>query len=410
MAFSDSHAEGTPKAYGSPRSLADIIADGVFLAAEQDIAFGEAMGHITHVEYNFRSARGTVNAEGAEDTMAATESADTPAGPEQDMPVDVRITSSTGTHDILGHRIAVITDNEWTWATVATLGLNVPELQTPQPYSPALIRAARTLVSGRPVVIAQQGASASDLAAVSLDFHGTGVPSHRAIVQGLSEIPLDTDEERALAAYAVTGPNADAAVESVTLNTGYISRIGTNGLSLEQVTADAHYRAAEQQLFVTGRYPGLKAHVDLASGRTQVVSGAGSYTANAHVIATVTDDVWTWAWADPGLKDAGAQRAAFNLRRFGADNGIGAFLRPQMPADVARELRLAQAAMPVLQVWTLQAVTLSASTLGLVLLDAPELALPPLSDAARAATLRVSLPAGIDGNRARAAYEALPRG
>lgn len=406
---------------GAPLSLSDVIVDGVFVSAAADLAFEEALGRIFSVEFNFRGK--TAKKDGT---------------PTLDEPVDVRIASSKGVRDVRGHRVAIIDKTRWIWSTAAIHNLKLPEFTEFTDYSPALLKAARTLVAGRPILIAEQN---SHLAAVALDFRPTGVPDREALCRGLTQMPYNANEERALTAYAVaTGRSAIS--PAVSLANGYIDHIhveGQGALTLPQVTADAHYLAAEQQLFYSGRFPGAQIiDLDLNTGRARVSSAAGTFEAAAHVIATVStaysastmphtprpaptthpapttphaiepanhvEPVWTWAWADPGLNNSAAQKASFNLCRFGADNGIAAFLRPQMPAGLARSLRLAQAAMPVLGVWTLDSVELTRDVSGIVLLDSPTLALPPLTDAVHTATLRVPLPDGIDENRARMAY------
>ena len=75
-----------------------------------------------------------------------------------------------------------------------------------------------------------------------------------------------------------------------------------------------------------------------------------------------------------------------------------------MPAATARELGLVQAAMPILNKWNLVTANLNDDTTGIVLIDAPELDLPPLSPEVEQAVLDTSLPAHLDRDRAIKAY------
>ncbi len=364
----------------APATLADVLADGLFVSAAQDLAFAQALGPVSSAEYNFAADR------------------DGAGAPLPDVPVQLRIDAQTGVHDLEGTRLAVLRDGQWTWATSMTAGLTVPELSGTQPYSPKLLAAARTVVGGSPVLNAEQDDA---LAAVAVAFRGNGVPLSEAIAAGLAQSTPATDERRALGAYAqATGQQIPAPRFDGTRLTGWGS-----SLTHADVRADAHYLAAEHQFFVDARFPHAQVTPRLLEGRATVSAGGHAFEAVAPVLATITDDTWTWAWADEELAPP-ARRAAANVRRFGADHGIADFLRPHLPAARAFALGLAQAAMPILQLWTLVPVALSPTTTGLFLLDAPQLRLPDATVATHSAILAVPLPDGLDAVRAQAAYRA----
>ena len=126
--------------------------------------------------------------------------------------------------------------------------------------------------------------------------------------------------------------------------------------------------------------------------------------ADALVVATVRDGTFTWAWADEQLERLPGQGPVKAVRQFGIDKLIPALVRHSMPAATARELGLVQAAMPILNKWNLVTSKLNDDTTGIVLIEAPELHLPPLSPEVEQAVLDTSLPAHLDRDRALKAY------
>ena len=74
----------------------------------------------------------------------------------------------------------------------------------------------------------------------------------------------------------------------------------------------------------------------------------GQMTANAVLIATISDEEFTWAWADPKLKDTAAARLAGNLARFGIDEAVPELVRPHLPLPLARGHQLPHLALPIL--------------------------------------------------------------
>ena len=180
---------------------------------------------------------------------------------------------------------------------------------------------------------------------------------------------------------------------------------GRAELSAREVLADAHFLATEHNFFLEARFPNLWADLDPDTSRTVVNSDYGSLTVPAHLIATIdaAADTFTWAWADE-LSGSMSAQAAGNLRRFGYDQAIPELIRAHVSITEARSARLPQLAMPVLGLWTLLPVQLPDGRQGLALSDAPAFHLPAPTPAAAQATLNVAVPAGVDEQRARAAY------
>ncbi|APT92944.1 hypothetical protein CPHO_08645 [Corynebacterium phocae] len=370
----------------APVSFQDVLTDGLFLNAALDLAFDKAFGRVSTVEYNFHPPAG---------------------GP--DAPVDVRITSATGIHDLHGTRVAVIEDEQWTWLTESTAGLDIPELSGTHAYSTELIHAARTVNAGHPVFIAEQG---NHLAAVSVTLHDTALPWGFAVANGLGQVTPATDERRAFAAMqAALGIDDETAESAVSFAGDKLTSLPAQApLRLDEVVADGHYRAAEQCLLYSGRFGGARLSLDWNRGLGLISHPSGAFPgfeARAHILATVSGGVFTWAWANPKLVQHPMARLAGNVRRFGFDHGIPALLRGHTSESTAKEQRLVQAAMRIVNVWTLETVKLDGETTGLVLVDAPQLQLPPLHPEVRAAVLRVPVAPGVDRNRALAAYEQL---
>ncbi|GAB2505009.1 hypothetical protein CATRI_03845 [Corynebacterium atrinae] len=356
----------------APTTLADVVSDGALLQPNIDAAWRAQFGQVTDgVEFSGSQVRLHRHSGG---------------------PVDLEAIP-----------VATIQGEEWTWISPLGEELGIPELHGTVPASDQLIAAARTLHANVPVLLAPTSAETH---VVAVRFTPTLAPVLPALSLGVAEMPEGTDVRRALrgfaTAYGLDATEADDAVTlsdgtTVTLVDGRVTAI-SGGMSLEQVRADAHYLAAEHQLLVDGRFPeGLHVEPNIAHS-TALING--SIPARAVVVATVTDDVWTWGWADPNLPPT----SAANLRRFGIDNGIPELFRAQMPAPEAHRLGLVDAIKPILGWWTHSIVRLTDHTVGIVLIDAPELHLPAPSDAAVAATLQAPLPEGIDAARAEAAY------
>lgn len=373
-----------------PRSLTDVITDGLIAQADTDVAFRTGHGQITGVEFT----------------------APAPADTEPDATVDVRLHHRTGSPvPARGIRLALVREGTWTWLTDRTAGFDIPELQEPQPASDDLLRAARTLVDNVPVVLAPHGDGTSSVIALPLPLPAGAVRS--ALINGLTVLDERLDARRALLGFAAArGLGIRERGEEIifsdgtclTLRDGRVTDL-RGGLSLAQVRADALYFSAEHRLLLDGRFPGARTALDLARGTATLTSSTGAdLQAEARVVATVTAGTWTWAWADRNLAGSPAATAAVGLRRFGVDHGLPALFRPSLPAGEAQRLGLVDVVKPVSGMWTDTAVALSPETTGIVLLDAEQLRLPAASAPAVAATLQAPVAPGLDLQRALRAY------
>lgn len=415
----------------SPRTLAELLSAGAFIQAGIDSDFRASLGEIHGVEFNFLSA-------GAEQSPTEPTGPAEPAsasadgnGLEVNQLVEVRVHTPRGARDFRGVRLAVIEDETWHWATSATNVYDIPELKEPQPYSEYLVQAARCIVGGLPIFIAEQDGDASTAspmsarrAAIAIVYEAGALPPRDCIMAGIEAYSGLIDERAALLGLAeklqltvqingdymqlFDGTTARFSPMDSIDGSRLISLNGSAwGLSPYHVLADSHYMAVEQQLFINGRYPGLQAQLDLDRGKAWLSNQDLGFEADAFVIATTTAQEFTWAWADRNLEGSPAAAASHNLHRFGADQAIPDLVRPRLPLSWAKQAALPHLAMPILGVFSLTSVALDAETTALVLVSAPELSLPEPSEAAIAATLAVAVPQGVDEKRARASYARL---
>ena len=371
-------------------SAQDLYSAGAFIQAGIDAAFSSRLGDVRDVEVNFASS----DSEPATDQRAV-----------------VRFTTASGTYDFDGLRLATIQDGLLHWATGLTEHAPQPEFHGPQPDSALLRGLARRLVGDRPVIRVPQGEGE---ALVAVDFAEIHPDPRVSILAGLEhsgDIEGGVDERLAtaeLASYVGVAPDGVQGLAHFhgTRITALPRPSGRGGLSARDVLADAHFMATEHNFFLEARFPTLWADLDPDTSRTVVNSDYGSLTVPSHLIATLnaTTNTFTWAWADE-LSGSMSAHAAANLRRFGYDNAIPELIRARVPIPEARSLRLPQLAMPILGLWTLLPVQLPDGRQGLALSDAPAFHLPAPSRAAAQATLNVAVPAGVDEQRARAAYQ-----
>ena len=127
----------------------------------------------------------------------------------------------------------------------------------------------------------------------------------------------------------------------------------TPGLAAARVLEDAFYLSTENQMFFQGSFPDATVELDVDKATATVSYSGGQLTANAVLIATISDEEFTWAWADPQLKDTAAARLAGNLARFGIDEAVPELVRPHLPLELARGHQLPHLALPILGIWTL---------------------------------------------------------
>lgn len=365
-----------------PESLTDLITDGVIAQADVDVAVHTRFGIITGVEFT------------SDNTI------DTTLG---EVPVEVRLHRRSGSPmPVRGRMVAEIRDGIWIWLTPRAGVFDIPELHGPQQASDELLRAARTLYNNAPVFLAP---SAAVTRVVVLEVELPLGPVREGLIQGLAQLDDRLDVTRALLAFAASrglGVHHDGHVMRfsegtvLTMNKGRVSEI-SGGLSLSDVRADARFFSYEHQLFFAGLYPRPDTRLDI--GRGMALLNA-EVEANAFIIATLTEDTWTWAWADSHLPPS----AAINLRRFGLDHGIPQLFQPRLSRDEALRLNLEDVAKAILGVWTHTFIPLNKSTFAVVLLDAPSLRLPSPTDAATTATLQAPLAPELDQARAEQAY------
>lgn len=379
-------------------SAQNLYSAGAFIQAGIDATFAARMGDVRDVEVNFAPVS----------SESATQHSEQP---DQDQRAVVRLSTDSGIYDFDGLRLATIQNGQLHWATGLTEQAPQPEFHGPQPDSTLLRGLARRLVGDRPVLRVPQGEGE---ALVAVDFSELHPDPQVSILAGLEhsgDVAGGVDERLAtseLASYLGVAPDT---AESLARFHG--TRIvalprpaGRGGLSARDVLADAHYLATEHNFFLEARFPNLSADLAPDTARTVVNSDYGSLTVPAHLIATLdaSTDTFTWAWADKLSSSLSAQAAA-NLRRFGYDNALPELIRARVSIPEARSVRLPQLAMPVLGLWTLLPVQLPDGRQGLALSDAPAFHLPAPSPAATQATLNVAVPAGVDEQRARAAYQ-----
>ncbi|MDK8806866.1 DUF6882 domain-containing protein [Corynebacterium striatum] len=388
-----------------PTSLEEIYSAGAFVQTGIDASFAEFLGKVTAIEFNFQPSP-----EGDAET-------------ELDQKVQVRFNTARGPQDFPGIRLATVEDEVLTWRATGAAQAPMAEFHAPQPYHESLLTIARFLVGNAPVVRAQQG---DHEAIIAVPFTQLPQDARATILAGIERFSGGVDERLALLHLAQamgleTDSTTRADSESIRLSDGTEVRLtpegapegqrivvlqGRNyGLLPEQVLSDAHFTAVEHQFFLEARYPNAEAELDLSTGSAVLNTATGSTTVNAHLIAVVDSENLTWAWAEPEYSSTVAAQAAHNLLRFGRDNALPDFVRPQLPLAWARAAHLPQMAMPVLGVWTLLTARLGEKT-GLFLASSPTLTLPAPTRDVTDAVLAVKLPTQCDAARARSAYAA----
>lgn len=384
-------------------SLAQATRDACFIQAGLDAAFRARLGDTTDVEFNF-----------------LTPSMDSEGRLNHNQPVEIRCSSPSGVKDFRGTRIAVIDRADsptWQWAMQA-------EADLPQGGDdPAkFIPLARLLAGNAPVLRAQQE---DHEAIIAVDFHPR-LDFPTSVAAGIRRSAPDIDEQRAVhelahhlgitAAKVGAESAADSTAESVehysdgtTLH--FSSAVGSPqitaiepGMKDTRIIEDAFYYGMEHQMYFQGNFPEATVHVNADVATAEIRYSGGKAEATAVLIATISEERFLWAWADPEVKDTAAAQAAANLYRFGIDHQVPALIRPALPLDYARARQIPQLALPILGMWTLVGTTLADGRVGLVLLDSEALHLPQPTSAATEATLAATPPREINEARARAAY------
>ncbi|MDY3126809.1 MAG: hypothetical protein SOW59_01570 [Corynebacterium sp.] len=436
----------------APTSLSDVISDGWLLAAAVDAAWPPAHT-INHTAFDF---------------SAADWSADNDNVLAPDCPVAVAVNTQDGTGTLPGRRIASITGGQWIWTTTATAGLNVSELQETTAYTPELLQAARTLVGGNKLLLAPAADTIADphsaqvqttfVIAVDWDHPivsslphyrpSTAVTLQEALLNAVQSNQLAVDERRAVESfacfrglgwsYASTPYELGDAHLTLTTGDSFIFAAGTivdfqpitpkttqpapvvlgpqtsasvthspRPRSVADVIADAHHLAVEYAWFFDHSFPKRAMPTwNSATGRVTLGDSA-STEIPALIVATVREGIFTWAWADPFLNRLPFQKEVLRLRQFGLTHGIFPLVRPCVKADIAKQLRLLVAAMPVVRKWVQVTTRLDENTLGLALLSTDFLPLPPLSGEVERAVIAATPPPFVDVHRAQNAYRNL---
>ncbi|MBM0244821.1 hypothetical protein GWO63_011395 [Corynebacterium macginleyi] len=380
-------------------SLAQATRDACFIQAGLDAAFRAHLGDITDVEFNFLNP-----------------STDPAGHRTHNQPVEIRCSSSSGIKDFQGTRIAVIDRSSspaWRWAMQAEADL--PEGgDDPAKFIPL----ARLLADNAPVLRARQG---DHEAIIAVDFYPR-LDFPTSIAAGIRRSAPENDEQRAVHALAdhlgitateSTPKNAAESAEHFSDGTTlhFSSALGAPqitaiepGLRDTRIIGDAFYYGMEHQMYFQGNFPEATVHLDMDEAAAEIHHSGGKAEATAVLIATMSEDQFLWAWADPTVKDTAAARAAANLYRFGIDHQVPALIRSALPLDYARKRRIPQLALPILGMWTLVGATLADGRVGLVLLDSEALHLPQPTSATTEATLATTAPPEFDEAQARSAY------
>ena len=382
-------------AYHSIERAAD---DARFIRTGINAAFRERIGKATDVEFNF----------------LGPSAGDSEASYATDQLVEVRVSSAQHVADFRGVRLAVIAAGAWHWTTAATEHCaDLPQSGTASTDVDRMVAYASLIVGNMPVLRAQQG---KNVAIVAVEFHPY-LDFRQTLLRGLQHSSADTDEkEPALALaryldmdsteeepYVHFSDGTTVHFEQASHGVHKVSGI-TPGLAAARVSEDAFYLSAENQMYFQGNFPDATVELDVDKATATVFYRGGQIAASAVLIATISAEEFTWAWADPELKNTAAARLAGNLARFGVDEVVPELVRPHLPLQLARGRQLPHLALPILGIWTLAGTTFADGRVGLVLLDAPQLHLPEPTPAATEATLEVTPPAWIDADRARAAY------
>ena len=368
-----------------------------FIQAGVNAAFQDRIGKATDVEFNFLGP----STDGKGDFVT-------------DQLVEARISSTQQVYDFRGVRLAVISANTWHWTTTATeYSADLPQ-DSPVTTDPeSMIALASLIVGNMPILRAQQG---EHVAIVAVDFH-PHLEFRQALLCGLRQSRADEDEKGpalTLARYVDIDSTEEepyvhfsdgttVRFEQAEHGVHKISSI-TPGFPATSILEDAFYLGVESQLYFQGRFPAATIELDIDKATASVSYRDGQFVARAVLIATISAEEFTWAWADPSLKNSAAAKWAGSLARFGMNEVVPELVRPHLPLQLARRQQLPHLALPILGIWTLAGTTLSDGRVALVLLDAPELHPPEPTPAATEATLDVQPPEWIDADRARTAY------
>lgn len=286
-------------------------------------------------------------------------------------------------------QVAEVRDGLWRWTSQsmqqAATSFGIPELWGTYPEGPDFPAAARTIHGGKPLLRAPMPTGETVVLAVELPRPPGDPLLHSAGATG-----------RALDAYLVT-----SGCPAPIMRDGAIYDLPT-GMLLDDIRSDTLYLSAEYQMLFDARVPQHACSLDVAGAVAHLATPQGPLAAQALVVATVTGDQWTWAWADPKLR--GTRHATQTLRDFGLARSVPAFCTPRVPLKLAQAWDFDRVAKPVFGIWTHTFAQLTAETYALVLLSHPAFALPAPSQAIVQHVLETPCAPELSRERAQAFY------
>ncbi|MDK4258122.1 DUF6882 domain-containing protein [Corynebacterium propinquum] len=332
----------------APRTVTDIATDGFLAQADCLALFRTRFGEITHVQLTIASDRRPAGHRGrntAQDSLAD----------DWDRPVTVSFTSTNSKQrvELSGTWAATIVDDQWYWQTnaVVDFATDISELdpQQVQTASDQLLAAARTLFRNIPAVLVPlTGTSRSDepqcFAVVMLVDFAKAAPVPRALTHGLAQLPEGYDTVRALQGFAVVRnlefhTNADFA-EVIRIGSGDKQIVVTvrDSVAIDVSTSPAGVQAILQPTIdklVSQGQQRIQEYSDEFTAPTPTTSGVSEPAGAAVVeggwaLATVKNETWTWAWADPNLAGTPGAQESRKVLDFGINNGVLDFVRPHL--------------------------------------------------------------------------------
>ncbi|MEZ2122413.1 DUF6882 domain-containing protein [Corynebacterium sp. CCM 9203] len=344
----------------TPRSLAEIVTDGAIARADADAAFAAFLGRCEGVEFNRDGER-----------------------------MQVRFhRQSRSDVDASGAVVAEIHAGEWTWcsdvATDAAARFGISELTGTQPAGDSLFAAARTIHGCRPGFLAPM--PGGETAVVCLDPPLPLGDTRTALITAAATPGILDDLPRALSGFAAIR-GLDVRVESgiwsfsdgtsVRVRNGRLHDI-IGGLDIDQIRSDAVLTSSESQMYLDAVLPGAVSTADPLRGLITLRTPDGTETSvKGVVLATITNDTWTWGWADPYISSAPGTAPCHLIREFGRRQGIPVFISPTVPLPLARDLDLVSASKPVLGRWYHTTVNLNPETWAIMIFADDSLVLPP---------------------------------
>ena len=332
----------------APRTVTDIATDGFLAQADCMALFRTRFGEISHVQLTVASDRRP--ARHPKRNTAQNSRAD-----DWDRPVTVSFTSTNRKQrvELSGTWAATIVGDQWYWQTNAVVDYapDIPELdpQQVQTASDQLLAAARTLFRNiLAVLVPLTGKFRSDepqcFAVVMIaDFAKTG-PVPRALTHGLAQLPESYDTVRALQGFAVVRDlefhdNAECP-EIIRIGSGdkQIVVAVRDGVAIDVSTSPADAQAPVQPTIgelVSHGQQHTQQYSEHFTAPTPTTSGASgpagaSGDEDGWALATIKNETWTWAWADPNLAGTLGAQESRKILDFGINNGVLDFVRPHL--------------------------------------------------------------------------------